>query len=347
MILRARLFGYICSCLPLLAFAGSSPGDVLPDYWNGLISTQSTPLEASATANVLALNTSMFELYDAAGRSFTKNILATHPVILALFSGGGGNFTLYRPGQPPLQAPVVPVVYQVLKSIGHSTMALAEVVSPYLTSPQDQSWRATILAFRSRTKSAIDSLDDVSMQPEWRENSRKILQRNLDGHKQAPSLAKEVAWAAQTQVAHWMDVMDDWKAMLGPNWDKTIGASNTIYVARQNNVLFSVLAQYFGPDALNDRLLLIETMSFTTTREEMLAALTRIIADRSVGQLRTDGRRCARFDHRRNRQAQHESVPAAGGAIRFSPMAYANHAGLRRDLAVDAALTTITEGPAS
>ena len=304
MTVRARLFGYIFACLPLLTFAASPPGDALPDYWNGLITTQSTPPEGTATENVLALNTGMFELYDAAGQTFTKNILATHPVILALFSGGGGNFTLYRPGQPPLQAPAVPVLYQILKSVGHSTMALAEVVSPYLTSPQDQSWRSPILAFRSRMKSAIDSLDDVSMQPEWRENSRKILQRNLDfidecvakraitsamledfGHQQAPSLAKEVAWAAQTQVAHWMDVMDDWKAMLGPDWDKTIGASNTIYVARQNNVLFSVLAQYFGPDALNDRLLLIETMSFTTTREDMLAALTRIIADRSVGQL--------------------------------------------------------------
>jgi hypothetical protein len=304
MIRRAHLFGYIFACLPLLAFSKPSQGDALPDYWNGLVSTQAAAPEASATANVLALNTSMFELYDAAGQTFTKNILATRPVILALFSGGGGNFTLYRPGQPPLQAPPVPVVYQVLKSVGHSTMALAEVVSPYLSSPQDQSWRGPILAFRSRMKSAIDSLDGVAMQPEWRENSRKILQRNLEfidecvakkaitpamlekfGHEQAPALAREVAWAAQTQVAHWMHVMDDWKAMLGPDWDKTIAASNTIYVARQNNVLFSVLAQYFGPDALNDRLLLIETMSFTTTREDMLAALTRIIADRSVGQL--------------------------------------------------------------
>jgi hypothetical protein len=306
MIGRTRFIGGILACLPLLAVAGASDSNALPDYWNGLIATQSAAPEATttATANVLALNTSMFELYDAAGQSFTKNILATHPVILALFSGAGGNFTLYRPGQPPLQAPPVPVVYQVLKSVGHSTMALAEVVSPYLTSPQDQSWRGPILAFRSRMKSAIDSLDDVAMQPAWRENSRKILQGNLDfidqcvakgaitpamlesfGHKQAPALAKEVAWAAQTQVAHWMDVMDEWKAMLGPDWNKTIAASNTIYVARQNNVLFSVLAQYFGPDALNDRLLLIETMSFTTTREDMLAALTRIIADRSVGQL--------------------------------------------------------------
>ncbi len=67
-----------------------------------------------------------------------------------------------------------------------------------------------------------------------------------------------------------MTVISDWKSMLGADWDKTYAASNTIYVARQNNVLFSVLAQFFGPDAINDRLLLIETVSFTTTPADML-----------------------------------------------------------------------------
>ena len=101
--------------------------------------------------------------------------------------------------------------------------------------------------------------------------------------KQGPYLKLDVAWAAQTQVAHWMTVIGDWKKMLGSDWDKTYAASNTIYVARQNNVLFSVLAQFFGPDAINDRLMLIETISFTTTPADMLDSLTRIIADRSVG----------------------------------------------------------------
>jgi hypothetical protein len=80
-----------------------------------------------------------------------------------------------------------------------------------------------------------------------------------------------------------MDVIDDWKRMLGTDWDKTYAASNTIYVARQNNILFSVLAQFFGPESINDRLILIETISFTTTPDDMLDSLTRIIADRSVG----------------------------------------------------------------
>jgi hypothetical protein len=265
--------------------------------------TASSPAE-TATKNVLALNTGMFEFYGDAAKVFQKDILSQHPVILGLFSGAGGRFILYRPGQPPLDAPSVPIVYQLLKSVGHSTMALAEVVGPYIDNPDDQSWRGSMLAYRSRMKSALDGLDLTPMPAEWRDNNRIILQNNIAfideclakgvipfvalkvfSEKQGPYLKLNVAWAAQTQVAHWMGVIADWKKLLGSDWDKTYAASNTIYVARQNNVLFSVLAQYFGPDAINDRLILIETMSFTTTPSDMLESLTRIIADRSVGAL--------------------------------------------------------------
>ena len=52
----------------------------------------------------------MFELYGDAGQIFQRNILSNHPVILGLFSGAGGRFILYRPGQAPLEAPSVPIV---------------------------------------------------------------------------------------------------------------------------------------------------------------------------------------------------------------------------------------------
>jgi len=293
--------------MALIALAGAigtANADDLPDYMKPIAGrTASTPAE-TATKNVLALNSSMFELYGEAAKVFQKNILANHPVILGLFSGAGGRFILYRPGQPPLDAPPVPTVYQLMKSVAHSPMALAEVVGPYLDNPEDQSWRGPMLAFRSRMKSALDGLDLTPMQPDWRDNSRIILQNNIAfmdeclakgvvsfaalkafSEKQAPYLKLNVAWAAQTQIGHWMGVIADWKKLLGDDWDKTYAASNTIYVARQNNMLFSVLAQFFGPDAINDRLILIETMSFTTTPSEMLESLTRIIADRSVGAL--------------------------------------------------------------
>jgi hypothetical protein len=295
--IRAAMLGSALA----LATGSAQPAD-LPAYFDAIVGTQtSTPAEVG-TKNVLQLNTTMFELYGDAAQIFTKNILAQHPVILGLFSGAGGRFILYRPGKPPLEAPSVPPVYQLLKSVGHSTMALAEVVTPYLNSPNDPSWRGSLAAYRNRMQSALEGLDATGMRSDWLPVSRSILQNNIAfmdeclkantisadalqafAKKQSPLLKKNIAWAAQTQVAHWMDVIGGWKNLLGAEWEKTYAASNTIYVARQNNVLFSVLAQFFGPEAINDRLLLIETVSFTTTPNDMLESLTRIISDRAVG----------------------------------------------------------------
>ena len=269
--------------------------------------TTSSPAE-TATKNVLALNSMMFELYDDAARVFQANILSKHPVILGLFTGAGGRFILYRPGKAPLEAPTLlsfgAVTHEGRKSVGHSTMALTEVVGPYLDNAENQSWRSSMAAYRARMKAALDGLDATAMPADWRGNNRTILENNIAfmddclakgtitlaalqefAKKQGPYLKHNIHWAAQTQVGHWMSVIGEWKTMLGADWDKTYAASNTIYVARQNNILFSVLAQFFGPQAINDRLILIETISFTTTPEDMLESLTRIIADRSVGAL--------------------------------------------------------------
>src|SRR4029077_12199345 len=131
------------------------------------------------TKDILQLNTTMFELYGDAGQIFKRNILAQHPLILGLFSGAGGRFILYRPGTAPIDAPPVPLVYQLLKSVGHSTMALAEVVIPYLNSPNDLTWRGSLAAYRNRMQSALDGLDATAMQNDWRPTSRSILQNNI------------------------------------------------------------------------------------------------------------------------------------------------------------------------
>ena len=330
----------------------------MPSYFKEIVGTQTASPAEIGTKNILQLNTTMFELYGDAGQLFKKNILAQHPLILGLFSGAGGRFILYRPGMAPIEAPQVPIVYQLLKSVGHSTMALTEVVAPYLNSPNDLAWRGALAAYRNRMQSALDGLDATAMQDDWRPNDRSILQNNIAfmdeclksnaitadalqefAKKQSPLLKKNIAWAAQTQVAHWMDVIGGWKQMLGADWDKTYAASNTIYVARQNNVLFSVLAQFFGPEAINDRLILIETVSFTATPEDMLNSLTRIIADRSVGaaffgdyhlmdyELMGGDARRAIIDEDTKRKISIN--PAAGGAVRLAPMADADYARAR------------------
>jgi len=302
-LLKTLLYASLTSTA-LAGVGSTTKAQELPPYMAPISGrTVSGPAE-TAMKNVLALNTAMFELYDNAAKIFERNILSKHPVILGLFSGAGGRFILYRPGMAPLEEPSVPIVYQLLKSVDHSTMALAQVVGPYLDNPTDQSWRGPMLAYRARMQSALDGLDQTPMPPDWRDNDRTILQNNLAfmddclakgavsfvtlqafTKKQAPYLKLDIEWAAQTQVAHWMKVLADWKKMLGGDWEKTYAASNTIYATRQNNVLFSVLAQFFEPEAINDRLILIETISFTTSPDDIMEALTRIIADRSDGAL--------------------------------------------------------------
>jgi hypothetical protein len=300
-----RPSAYATAASIALALVGTpASAQELPSYMAPIAGRPTSSPAETATRNVLALNQAMFELYDNAAAVFRANILSKHPIILGLFSGAGGRFILYRPGMEPLEAPSVPIGYQLLKSVGHSTMALTQIVGPYVDNAANQTWRAPMASYRSQMQSALDGLDATLMRPEWRDNNRAILQNNIAfmddclakgvitvaaleafAKKQGPLLKHNITWAAQTQVGHWMTVIGEWKTMLGSDWDKTYAASNTIYVARQNNILFSVLAQYFGPDAINHRLMLIETISFTTTPDDMLTSLTRIIADRSVGAL--------------------------------------------------------------
>jgi len=296
--------GVVAAGLVAGAASAQAPAN-LPEYLANISgNTPSNPSDVS-TRDLLQLDLGMFSLYDRASTIYRRNILARHPIILAMFTNQGGNLMLFRPGQGPVTAPSVPKVYQILKSVGHSTMALSQVVIPSVNNTADKRWVAPMAAYRTQMKTALDGLDASNdIQADWKPAVKEILTNNvaymddclakgvvtLDGltafaGRQAPNIKLIINWAAATQVKHWMGVMDEWSALLGPDLAKTYAAANTIYVARQNNVLFSVLAQYFGPEAINDRLMLIETMTFTTTPEDMLTSMTRIIGDRSVGEL--------------------------------------------------------------
>jgi hypothetical protein len=205
---------------PSPAKAGGVPG-----YFKEIVGVETaTPTEVGVK-NILALNSTMFDLYANAAQIFQKNILAEHPVILGLFSGAGGRFILYRPGTAPLEAPSVPIVYQLLKSVGHSTMALSEVVTPYLNSPNDSTWRSPLAPYRSRIQSALDGLDAAPLRDDWKPVSRAILENNIAftdealkanvitraalhefAKKQGPLLKKNIAWAARLKNAVIMDV---------------------------------------------------------------------------------------------------------------------------------------------
>ena len=362
MTVRAFVVGLGLALSAAMAGASNLLAADLPDYMTVIVGGQTPAPPETARRNILALNSAMFGLYEEAGRSFRKNMLAQHPVILGLFTGAGGRFILYKPGAGPVEAPSVPIVYQLMKSVGHATMVTAVMAGPHIDKPDDQSWRSSFGAFRARLQTAADSVDKAEIREDWRGDMRDILATDIAfvddclkkgvisyaavqefSQKQAPKLKHIIAWAAQTQVAHWMDVLAGWKKELGADWDKTYAASNTIYVARQNNILFSVLAQFFGAEAINSRLMLIETISFTTTPEDMLEF-------DDPDHRRPGGRRavlwqCAVMDYELMggdareaivaEDAKHgmKPIPAAAGAVRLEPVADIGHTGHRPRLA--------------
>jgi hypothetical protein len=100
-----------------------------------------------------------------------------------------------------------------------------------------------------------------------------------------PNAEKLIAVASSAQVGHWFKVLTEWKKLLGDDWNRTYALANSIYVARQNNILFSVLIQFFGEKAINDHVLLLETTDFQTTPELMMQAFARVVSDRALGKV--------------------------------------------------------------
>jgi hypothetical protein len=279
-------------------------GGAVPDFLRVVVADEK-PASARAVGEraVLALNSSMMRLYDESLVTFKQNMRDRVPIILALFTGQGGQMILYRPGHAPEVAPPVPIVYQLAKSVGHSCMAVYQIVTPYLANPRaNQLWRAPLAAYRTENQTALAGLDELELSEEDRTVLRAILERNVAFMDEClaagtytyetlekfvrgctPYAVKLIGIGSGAQVGHWMKVVEGWKERLGKDWERTYAASNTLYIARQNNILFSVLVQFMGTETMGDRLLLIETPEFETTPEKMLDVLGRIVADRGLG----------------------------------------------------------------
>ncbi len=279
--------------------------DDVPPYMRSVI----VPLPPTSPRDVavrdsLALDDQMQVIYSSSLATYKKNLLGTSPVILGLFSNQGGEFYLYQPGKPVVRAPRVPISYEICKSCGHSTMAVYQLVAPYLDNPQDPAWRTPMIQYMALQEAALAGFDGIDMSEDAKNSAKTLLSKNIDFMKeclktgtfstaslgkfiggQRAAIAGVVEYAARAQASHWMRVMADWKKLIGNDWNKTYGATNSLYVTRVNNILFTIMAQFFGKETFNDRLLLFETTNFTTTPDQMIDELARIVSDRALGRM--------------------------------------------------------------
>lgn len=289
-----------------LAEPPAAAGQALPAFFDIVANRGPRASERdTAEKSVLKLNSAMNELYAATLANSKRNFRDQFPILIALFTGQGGQMILYPPGKAPIIAERVPIVYELAKAVSHSPMAIYEVLVPCLRSPAtDSSWQGPLRTYRVQNQTALDNLAALGLSQEDRGVFAEMLRLNirfmdrcleqgtytlgeLEGFArgQQPFLQQGLAISGNTQVAHWMNVLDDWKKLLGKAWDKLYAVTNTLYATRQNNILFTILAQYMGQAAINDRLLLLETAEFTTTPEKMLEGLIHIIGDRALGQV--------------------------------------------------------------
>ncbi|MFJ7209477.1 hypothetical protein ACIQWR_38850 [Streptomyces sp. NPDC098789] len=257
-----------------------------------------TPPGRTASQEATAgLGTTVQEVYAHATADQRDRLLASTPVILALFDGSGGWLLLHTPGGPPLQAPPVPDSYRQLKDLAHVPVAAFRLAtSPGHFPPETRTRLAGTLTRASA------GLASAGIGPEEARAGRALLDlcgrllARLDSGRPAPQEHTErfassctplllhlIEAAAAVQVGHWTTVLDTWQTRLGGALDDVYAAVNTLYVTRTKNVLFTVLAQYLGEAAIGERLFLFETPEFTTTPDRMLDLLTRIVADRELG----------------------------------------------------------------
>lgn len=271
-----------------------TPGD-------GMVRREAT----AAEKKVIELNNVMFGIYDNNLKRFIRNLREQNPIIIGLFNGDGGSMILYPPGKAPIVAPPVSPVYRLVKSVSHSSMAIFQLVATSLRDPVgDTSWRAPALAYRVSLNEALGGLEAIDLTSEQRAVLRDVITRNIAfldaclskatftypeleafARGLRPLIGKATEIAGLAQVQHWTTVLKDWRRMLGADWDRTYAVTNTLYVTRRNNILFTLLAQQMGRDAINTRLLLLETSAFTTKPQQMLELLARIVADRALGKV--------------------------------------------------------------
>ena len=101
-------FWVVCVVMALVLLIVPAMAVDLPDSVDLVTSNAPPPTkEHLAFDNIYQLNKSMQTIFSSDLSVTQENIRNRFPLIMGLFSDSGGRFILYRPGQPPLEAPPV------------------------------------------------------------------------------------------------------------------------------------------------------------------------------------------------------------------------------------------------
>ena len=270
------------------------------DESSNVITEVQIPKREQAANRLYALDNKMQENYAVTQRLVGE---MQSPVILALFNGVGGKYILRRHGREIAVEPV-PEVYQQMKSVSHTVVGVYEIISPYFNAPELQNWRPKLVEFNRMLKGGLASLADVGMPPDVEKHCRTILKGGVKftdkilqtgtftaddyaayARSVWPAIAENVHLAGKLQVDHFEALIKKWRKEMGEEeWSRLYAVVGTAWAMRRENVHFQILAQMMGRDAVNDRLIIAESIP-DITEDQMLMLLGRIINDRGLAVL--------------------------------------------------------------
>ncbi len=152
----------------------------LPSYMDIAVAAGQPKTKAQiASRNVTALDNGMQQIYAKSLAIYKENIRAELPVIVARFDDWGGSMTLYPPGKDPIKAPPVPQIYALVKSVSHSSMAMYQLVAPYLKNPDDMSWKGSMAVYLAQIRTAREALSDLQLPDDVRTRLGSMLDKEI------------------------------------------------------------------------------------------------------------------------------------------------------------------------
>jgi len=259
---------------------------------------------SSAIKSLLTLSPDMISTMHEQQTLYKNAFMKKHNIIVAVFSPAGGEFFLYRKGKPFLKAEPVPQ-YQ---SYEFATIVEHTAMEPYLLSilgiykPENRSvYMSQMRDLEKKIMQARSNIDNLPVTLSEKKLFHSILNlsaqyinvttdRNIfskaatDQYAQSlkPYLVELTQIIANYQVSHWMNVVHDWKFMLGNDWQNTYAVVMYINTKPKNNIFLDILIHFMGQKAVGKKLYYFTTTSYTPTSDEALDSLIRELPDQEL-----------------------------------------------------------------
>lgn len=272
--------------------------------WTQSVFGIDTEFGNNADQTIMALNPEMFTILEQQQNLYQQKLLATHPIIVALFNQTGGQFILYRPHQVPLQAPPLPEAldYKLAAAVQHSAMAAYELGMQGYNNPNaTPSWQVKMQSLSEQIMLAQNNVTSLNvsaqekhlfllilnqantfMTERLKQNTLSLSELNTYAQALKPNLEQLSHIIASAQVNYWLNIVSSWKHLLGPEWSNTYAVVLYIPVELQNNIFLNLLAHEMGQKTIHQRLFYFTSDSYTPTATEALDLLAKAMPDKSL-----------------------------------------------------------------